>query len=69
MYDCTDIFLQIVRCCLFVMLVGTLGVYATGRVLDLTHQDWSIVWYMNAAINVLGALAFIGLYDSKREFE
>lgn len=51
------------------MLVGTLGVYATGRVLDLTHQDWSIVWYMNAAINVLGALAFIGLYDSKREFE
>lgn len=50
-------------------LVGTLGVYATGRVLDLTHQDWSIVWYMNAAINVLGALAFIGLYDSKREFE
>ena len=52
-----------------IMLVGTLGVYATGRVLDLTHQDWSIVWYMNAAINVLGALAFIGLYDSKREFE
>ena len=51
------------------MVVGTFGVYATGVVLDLSHQDWSIVWYMNAAVNVLGALAFIGLYDSKREFD
>ena len=53
-------------CC---FTVGTFGVYVTGLVLDWSHQDWSIVWYMNAAVNVLGALAFIGLYDAKREFE
>lgn len=45
-----------------------MGVYATGVVLDQTH-DFSLVYYINAGINVLGAIAFISLYDSKREFD
>jgi predicted MFS family arabinose efflux permease len=48
---------------------GTLGVWVTGRVLDLTNQDWSVVFLMTAVINVIGAIAFVSLYDSKREFD
>jgi ACS family sodium-dependent inorganic phosphate cotransporter len=51
------------------VLFGTAGVYITGRVLDVTHQDWSYVFGMNAGVNVLGALAFATLYNSKREFD
>jgi len=51
------------------VMVGTAGVYLTGRILDVTHQDWSVVFGLNAAVNVLGALAFLTLYDSKREFD
>jgi ACS family sodium-dependent inorganic phosphate cotransporter len=51
------------------VMVGSLGVYTTGQILDLTHQDWSIVFGINALINVLGASAFVLLYNSKREFD
>jgi hypothetical protein len=51
------------------VMTGTLGVYVTGRVLDLTQQDWSLVFALNAGINLLGAAAFVALYDSKREFD
>jgi ACS family sodium-dependent inorganic phosphate cotransporter len=51
------------------VMVGTLGVYITGQLLDNTHQDWSYVFGLNAFVNVLGATAFVTWYDSKREFE
>jgi ACS family sodium-dependent inorganic phosphate cotransporter len=51
------------------VMVGTLGVYLTGQLLDMTHQDWSYVFGLNAFVNVLGATAFVAWYDSKREFE
>lgn len=50
------------------VLFGTFGVWFVGQVLDATHQDWSIVFAMNAVVNVLGAAAFLLLYNSKREF-
>lgn len=51
------------------VLIGTGATYLTGRVLDASGQDWSLVYGLNSVIYVLGALAFIILYDSKREFE
>jgi ACS family sodium-dependent inorganic phosphate cotransporter len=51
------------------VLVGTFGVYFTGQVLDWTQQDWTFVFGLNAFINVLGATAFLVLYDSKKEFD
>jgi ACS family sodium-dependent inorganic phosphate cotransporter len=51
------------------VMVGTLGVYITGQVLDMTNQDWSYVFGLNAFVYVLGAVAFLAWYDSKREFE
>lgn len=51
------------------VMVGTLGVYLTGQILDVTHQDWASVFALNGCINLLGALAFVSLYDSKREFD
>ncbi|GKY92424.1 hypothetical protein MPSEU_000213000 [Mayamaea pseudoterrestris] len=51
------------------VIVGTTGVYVTGRILDATGQDWSMVFALNACINVVGAIAFTILYDSKREFD
>jgi hypothetical protein len=49
--------------------VGTFGVWFTGFVLDATQNDWSYVFTMIASINVLGALAFLVLFDSEREFD
>jgi ACS family sodium-dependent inorganic phosphate cotransporter len=51
------------------VMVGTLGVYVTGKLLDMTQQDWSYVFGLNAFVNVLGAIAFLACYNSKREFE
>jgi len=51
------------------VLVGTGGVYITGRILDATNQDWSVVFGLNSVVNILGALSFLALYDSKREFD
>ena len=44
-------------------------VYCVGQVLDATGQDWGLVFGINALVNVLGATAFIALYNSKREFD
>ena len=41
----------------------------TGKILDTTGQDWSSVFGINGAVDVLGGLAFILLYDSKKEFD
>lgn len=51
------------------VVIGTFAVYLTGRILDYTDQDWSIVFALNAAVYFLGAVAFVALYDSKKEFE
>jgi ACS family sodium-dependent inorganic phosphate cotransporter len=51
------------------VLFGTAGVYVTGRILDQTNEDWSMVYGLNSMICFLGAAAFVALYDSKREFE
>ena len=51
------------------VMFGSFGVYVTGQILDITNHDWSWMFNLNAVVNVIGALAFIGLYDSKREFE
>jgi MFS transporter, ACS family, solute carrier family 17 (sodium-dependent inorganic phosphate cotransporter), other len=51
------------------VMVGTAGVYLTGQILDYTHQDWSVVFALNAAIFLLGSTSFVALYDSKREFD
>lgn len=54
--------------CVVFQSVGTLGVWVTGQILDSTHQDWSYVFGVTAGINILGATAFVLLFDSKREF-
>lgn len=51
------------------VLVGTFGVWVTGVLLDATNQDWSIIFGINALVNILGATAFVTLYESKKEFE
>jgi ACS family sodium-dependent inorganic phosphate cotransporter len=51
------------------VMVGSFAVYLTGQILDVTAQDWSQVFALNAFINVLGASAFVLFYNSKREFD
>jgi MFS family permease len=51
------------------VIFGVAGVQTVGLVLDATDQNWSLVFAMNAIVNVFGATAFVALYDSKREFE
>lgn len=51
------------------VLIGTGATYLTGRMLDASGQDWSLIYGLNAVVYVVGAIAFIVLYDSKREFE
>ena len=51
------------------VIFGTFGVWWVGQVLDLTEQDWSVVFSMNSAVSILGAVAFLLLYDSKKEFD
>jgi ACS family sodium-dependent inorganic phosphate cotransporter len=51
------------------VMVGTFAVYLTGQILDLTEQNWSIVFGLNACVYALGATAFVALYDSKKEFD
>merc|ERR1712071_331970 len=45
------------------VLFGTMGVYLTGQILDSTDNNWSLVFGCNAGIDVVGALAFLLLYD------
>ena len=51
------------------VIVGTFAVFLTGQILDLTDQNWSIVFGLNSVVFALGATAFVALYDSKREFD
>ena len=51
------------------VIFGSVGVALTGDILDKTGQDWSSVFGLVAAVDVVGALSFLVLYDSKREFE
>ena len=51
------------------VIVGTSGVYLTGKILDATHQNWSYVFSLNAFVYVLGGLAFVTLYDARKEFD
>lgn len=51
------------------VIFGSVGVYVTGQILDATNQNWSGVFGLNAAIDILGGLAFVLLYNSKKEFE
>jgi hypothetical protein len=40
-------------------MVGTLGVYLTGQVLNMAHQYWSYNFDLHAFVYVLGAAAFL----------
>lgn len=51
------------------VIFGSIGVALTGNILDRTGQDWSCVFNLVAIVDVIGALAFIVLYDSKRELD
>jgi MFS family permease len=51
------------------VMVGTFAVYLTGQILDRTDQNWSIVFGINSFVFALGAIAFVALYDSKKEFD
>jgi ACS family sodium-dependent inorganic phosphate cotransporter len=51
------------------VMFGTLGVYVTGVVLDMSGQNWSYAFGLNAIVMLLGATAFLTMYDSRREFE
>jgi len=51
------------------VVFGSVGVYVTGQILDATNQNWSGVFGLNAAVDIVGGLAFIALYDSRKEFD
>ena len=51
------------------VVFGSIGVYVTGQILDITNQNWSGVYALNGAVDVIGALAFVALYNSRKEFE
>jgi len=51
------------------VIFGSIGVALTGDILDNTGQDWSTVFRLVALVDTVGALAFISLYNSNREFD
>ena len=54
------------------VLVGSVAVSVTGRILDasaVAAEGWHDVYLLNSAICTAGALAFVLLYDSRREFD
>jgi MFS transporter, ACS family, solute carrier family 17 (sodium-dependent inorganic phosphate cotransporter), other len=51
------------------VIFGSVGVYMTGQILDATHQDWSYVFSLNSFVDILGATAFVALYNSTKEFD
>jgi ACS family sodium-dependent inorganic phosphate cotransporter len=51
------------------VMIGTFSVYLTGRLLDLTDQNWSYIFGINSIVFALGAAAFVTLYDSQKEFD
>ena len=51
------------------VIAGSVAVYLTGQILDATHQDWSLVFGINALMFTMGAAYFVAQYDAKREFD
>ena len=51
------------------VMIGTFAVYLTGRILDATSQNWALVFGLNSIVYFLGGVAFILLYDSRKEFD
>ena len=55
------------------VVLGSVSVSATGRLLDgmadAEGSGWTAVYQLNAAVCVVGALAFLLLYDAKKEFD
>jgi ACS family sodium-dependent inorganic phosphate cotransporter len=53
------------------VLVGSLSVSTTGKILDAVSDGtgWVSVFQLNAAICTVGAICFVVLFDSKKEFE
>ena len=51
------------------VMVGTFAVYLTGRILDATTQNWALVFGLNSMVYLIGGVAFVALYDSKKEFD
>lgn len=55
------------------VMVGSLSVSVTGQILDMMSSEegsgWATVFQLNSLVCVAGALCFLFLYDSKKEFE
>lgn len=56
------------------VVLGSVSVSVTGQLLDKMagmegSSGWTVVYQSNAAICVVGALAFLFFYDAKKEFE
>ena len=50
------------------VLFGSLGVYATGVVLDTTNQSWELVFQGTAVVYILGAIYYNMNYEAKKLF-
>jgi len=55
------------------VIVGSVSVSVTGQLLDRMKDEdgggWATVFQLNSVICVVGAVCFLFLYDSKKEFE
>ncbi|KAL7529521.1 hypothetical protein ACHAWF_003012 [Thalassiosira exigua] len=54
------------------VVAGSVSVSVTGQLLDMMadkESGWTAVFQLNAAICVVGAMCFLFLYDSKKEFD
>ena len=51
------------------VIFGALGVYVTGQILEQRNQDWSLVFSLNALVDVAGATGFLLLYNATKEFD
>jgi ACS family sodium-dependent inorganic phosphate cotransporter len=50
------------------VIMGSIAVYATGQMLDY-GLGWNHVFGLNVMVDVAGAICFIALYDSNKEFD
>ena len=55
------------------VMIGSLSVSTTGRILDMMSSEkgsgWTAVFQLNSMVCVAGAFCFLLLYDSKKEFD
>jgi MFS transporter, ACS family, solute carrier family 17 (sodium-dependent inorganic phosphate cotransporter), other len=51
------------------VLVGSLGVYTTGRMLQMNGENWSLIFSLTALVYTIGATGFLLLYDAEKEFD